>query len=174
MVDTFPVLYILMRNDLDSMNPGKAMAQASHASNAFIHNHGWYQETIVDGVKVSAKLVPKWKAQTKQGFGTVLVLAVNEHQMRFTVEAAKRYGLIADLVNDPTYPIRVDRDLTNYMMRPINDLEPFEIPNYPSGFQVPTWYDGFVTVPMDTCAYVFTDKNDPITNMLLGGYKLHP
>ena len=31
-----PVLYILMRTDMNSMNPGKAMAQASHASNAFI------------------------------------------------------------------------------------------------------------------------------------------
>lgn len=30
-----PVLYILMRNDLDSMNPGKAMAQAAHAANEF-------------------------------------------------------------------------------------------------------------------------------------------
>ena len=34
--ETYPVLYIIMRNDLDSMNPGKAMAQASHASNAFV------------------------------------------------------------------------------------------------------------------------------------------
>ena len=31
-----PLLYILMRNDMDSMNPGKAMAQASHASNQFV------------------------------------------------------------------------------------------------------------------------------------------
>ena len=28
------VLYIAMRTDLDSMNPGKAMAQASHAYGA--------------------------------------------------------------------------------------------------------------------------------------------
>ena len=36
-----PVLYILMRTDMDSMNPGKAMAQASHASNQFVAE---YQE----------------------------------------------------------------------------------------------------------------------------------
>ena len=35
--EVFPVLYILMRNDMKSMNPGKAMAQASHASNAFVN-----------------------------------------------------------------------------------------------------------------------------------------
>ena len=31
-----PVLYILMRTDMTSLNAGKAMAQASHATNAFI------------------------------------------------------------------------------------------------------------------------------------------
>ena len=30
-----PTLYILMRNDLASMNPGKAIAQGSHATNIF-------------------------------------------------------------------------------------------------------------------------------------------
>ena len=35
--DSNYVLYILMRQDLPSMNAGKAMAQASHASNAFIY-----------------------------------------------------------------------------------------------------------------------------------------
>ena len=34
------VLYILMRTDMDSLNPGKAMAQASHASNAFVYRWG--------------------------------------------------------------------------------------------------------------------------------------
>ena len=37
--ESFPVLYILMRKDLKSMNPGKAMAQASHAANAFVHSN---------------------------------------------------------------------------------------------------------------------------------------
>ena len=31
-----PILYILMRTDMTSLNAGKAMAQASHATNAFI------------------------------------------------------------------------------------------------------------------------------------------
>ena len=163
--DTFPVLYILMRTDLASMNSGKAMAQASHASNAFLHSNP----------EEPKGMLYDWCNATPQGFGTVLVLAVNERQMRFTVDAAKRYNLVADFVHDPSYPILVDRDLTRYMTKSVDDaLEPFEIPNYPSGFQNPVWYDGFVTVPMDTCAYVLADKNDPITGMLLGGYKLHP
>lgn len=32
------VLYILMRADLSNMNAGRAMAQASHASNQFIES----------------------------------------------------------------------------------------------------------------------------------------
>ena len=31
--DNKPYLYILMRTDLPSLNPGKAMAQAAHAAN---------------------------------------------------------------------------------------------------------------------------------------------
>ena len=44
-----PVLYILMRTDLNSMNPGKAMAQASHAGSAFANN-------AEPGYKVDEKL----------------------------------------------------------------------------------------------------------------------
>ena len=58
------VLYILMRTDMDSMNPGKAMAQASHASNAFVFRFG------------KENLVKQWQGETQQGFGTVLVLDV--------------------------------------------------------------------------------------------------
>ena len=49
------VLYILMRTDMDSMNPGKAMAQASHASNTFVFRFG------------KENLVKQWQGETKQG-----------------------------------------------------------------------------------------------------------
>lgn len=137
MNDTLPVLYILMRTDLASMNAGKAMAQASHASNTFV-----YEVNALDEEDPVWDLGQKWQAETDQYFGTVLVLAVNEQQMRFSVEAAKRYGKVADVINDPTYPLR-DGDTTHFL-------------------------------PLDTCGYIFCDKNDPITGMLLGGYKLHP
>ena len=37
--ETEPVLYILMRSDMVSLNPGKAMAQAAHAANCFTSNY---------------------------------------------------------------------------------------------------------------------------------------
>ena len=70
-----PVLYILMRTDMDSMNPGKAMAQASHASNTFVHS-------VEPGYNVDEALFDAWQKETQQGFGTVLVLGVNEIEMR--------------------------------------------------------------------------------------------
>jgi len=130
MTDTFPVLYILMRNDMDSMNAGKGMAQASHASNAFVF------ETV------HSALFEKWQHETKQGFGTVLVLEVNEAQMRTAATVADSLGFVSGVVHDPTYPLR----------------------------------DGEVChlLPIDTCAYVFGDKNDPMLNRLVGDFPLHP
>jgi len=143
MTDTFPVLYILMRNDLASMNAGKACAQASHASNALVHHFSLKKAGEREPISENSHaLFEKWEKETKQGFGTVLVLAVNECEMRFTVDAAERYGLVSGVVHDPTYPLR-DGSTTHF-------------------------------IPLDTCAYVFTDKNDPVTDLLLGNFPLHP
>ena len=133
----FPVLYILMRTDLESLNPGKMAAQASHASNAFVH--AWDErdhDSDVDDLGV------KWLTSTKQGFGTVLVLGVNEKQMRIAVEVAQQLEYPAEVIHDPTYPIR-DGEVCHFL-------------------------------PIDTCAYVFGDKDDPILKSILGNFNLHP
>ena len=145
--ETFPVLYILMRSDITSMNPGKAMAQASHASNAMVHK-------IRKGGKVPSKeltaLLNKWESDTKQGFGTCLVLdAGNEAAILETLKELKEFEravgsknavYAADIINDPTYPIR-DGDITHY-------------------------------ISFNTCGYVFLDKNSPIAE-LLRNFELH-
>ncbi len=95
-----PILYILMRTDLDSMNPGKAMAQASHASNQFVATLPKDAHDIYD----------EWLQCN--GFGTVLVLGVNEAQMRTSVAVANALDLVSDVVHDPTYPLR-DGDSTH-------------------------------------------------------------
>lgn len=132
-IETFPVLYILMRADMASMNSGKGMAQSSHAANAF----GLAMTSEPDN-----PLYRKWSSQTRQGFGTVLTLATNEAEMREVVKAANKLGFIADIVHDDTYPLR-DGEVTHYL-------------------------------PIDTCAYVFGDKNDPMMGFVLGDLPLHP
>jgi len=137
MDESFPVLYILMRSDLDSMNPGKGMAQASHAANAFM-------KTVDDGQPntTNQDLANKWRSETPQGFGTVLVLEVNELEMRSAVDIAKALGFIADVIHDPTYPLR-DGDFCHFL-------------------------------PLDTCSYIFGDKNDPMLNAVVKNFPLHP
>ena len=134
-----PVLYILMRTDLDSMNPGKAMAQASHASNAFV-NYDININTI-NGTEDNVFMREDWKNQTEQGFGTVLVLGVTESQMRTAVTVATVSNFVSGIVHDPTYPLR-DGDTTHF-------------------------------IPLDTCGYVFGDKDDLLLQSILGNFELH-
>jgi len=92
-----------MRTDLASMNPGKGMAQAAHASNAFIHD--WQGDGDVDA----------WQAQTSQGFGTTITLAVpTESAMVDMVAIADALGYPAGLVHDPSYPVR-DGEVTHLL-----------------------------------------------------------
>jgi peptidyl-tRNA hydrolase len=91
-----PTLYILMRTDMESMNPGKAMAQAAHAANAFIKN-----------ARDNGSATDDWEDSTDQGFGTTITLAVNsEVELRQAAHRASLDGFRADVVRDPTYPVR--------------------------------------------------------------------
>ena len=164
MTDTaFPVLYILMRNDLPSMNPGKAMAQASHASNAFVHYMSIERADEDDAVECE-DLCRMWQEQTPQGFGTVLVLSVSEEQMRAAVQVSQAVGLRAGVVNDPTYPYRVDAEVAKLIPDDANTLDPAPGGEFTTMFR-----------SEDTCAWVFApDKNDAMTQLVLGRFPLHP
>lgn len=98
MIDEYPnaTLYILMRQDMtDSLNAGKAMAQAAHAANQFVrdfgnaHTAGYYE----------------WMQQGR-GFGTTIVLGVDsEAELRHYLDNAGRLRHPADIVLDETYPV---------------------------------------------------------------------
>ena len=131
-MEQFPVLYVLMRTDLASMNAGKGMAQSHHCGSAFAKHMEKNKDPLYE----------KWFSETPQGFGTVLVLAVNEQQMRQAAKTAEMLQFVAGVVHDPTYPLR-DGDTTHFL-------------------------------PVDTCAYVFGDKNDPMLEAVVGNFPLHP
>ena len=133
-----PVLYILMRTDLASMNPGKAMAQASHAGSTFVHN-------AEPGYNVDEELFNAWQKETPQGFGTVLVLGVTEVQMRTAVAVAESFGVDkfpCEIIHDPTYPLQ-DGDTTHF-------------------------------IPVDTCGYIFGDKENITLQAILQNFEVHP
>lgn len=146
------VLYIMMRNDLSSMNAGKAIAQGSHASNAFVgHFHATMQEmnalpsTRENLLKAEAinKAFYEWENSTHQSFGTVLVLEADMKSIYNTVSVTKTLGYIAGVVHDPTYPI-VDGQVVHH-------------------------------IPLDTCGYIFVpDKEaDVMASNILKAFPLH-
>ena len=95
-------LYILMRTDMASMNPGKGMAQAAHAANSFVHDWG-----------ESSEYVTGWQKQTPQGFGTTITLAVpNEDKMSEMIAIAGALGYPVGTIHDPSYPVR-DGEITH-------------------------------------------------------------
>lgn len=89
------------------MCAGKAMAQASHASNAFI-KHAKEVDAYVDNVDI-------WEAETKQGFGTVLVLETWDWAKTvLDVTRLKDFMYVCGVVHDPTYPI-VDGSIVHHI-----------------------------------------------------------
>jgi len=85
-----PALYIFMRNDLDSLTSGRAMAQASHATNCCeeefkkcsagheVYSSGYsiHAKIMTERWSVLNQLYTKWKGD--KNFGTAIVLSVNE------------------------------------------------------------------------------------------------
>jgi len=100
----FPILYILMRSDLDSLNPGKGMAQACHAANM----------AVATGDLKGSKLVEEWESQTNDKFGTTITLDggswSNIQSILAEIDAKNWIKHGGDFfygnVLDPTYPVR--------------------------------------------------------------------
>lgn len=126
------ILYILMRNDLPSMNAGKAMAQASHASNAFVKKHS------------HTKAAKEWADETTQGFGTVIVLSANKKQL----DSAVHNSETSDVVVDPTYPYIVNSEIAELIDKENHTVDPI------------AKSDGTVVLHRKeiTCGYVFGTK----------------
>lgn len=82
-----PVLFLIMRNDLSSLNPGKLAAQAAHVANCAVKfaNRG---------------LVRRWEAQTPQGFGTTIVLGAPLSFINGRMPVSRQ-------VIDPGYPCQI-------------------------------------------------------------------
>lgn len=94
-----------MRTDMNSANAGKMMAQASHASNAFVNN----------AAKVG-KDISSWTQETNQGFGTVYVLdggSISNIEKKISMLWSMG-NILADLVVDPTYPL-IDGTAIHYL-----------------------------------------------------------
>jgi hypothetical protein len=89
---TNPCLYIIMREDLWDMNPGKAMAQASHATSDF-ENYEPSTGGIWDPLATWFEC---------RSFGTTIVLEAPMSDFERITASTAHNGV----VTDPTYPYR--------------------------------------------------------------------
>jgi len=138
-----------MRRDLDSMSPGRAMAQASHASNAFIKRFG------------KDKFVKKWQRETTQGFGTAIVLAVDMYQIRKAMIELNNHE-IKEVVVDPDYVISISSEIFPYIAS--DKMSMFE--------QVDGGKQYLFHRKEVTCAYIFGTREE--LELVLGHLTLHP
>jgi hypothetical protein len=154
MKEEFPIdyrLYILMRNDLDSMSHGRAAAQASHAANAFIHKYGKRSD------------VQRWQTQTTQGFGTAIVLSADELELDNVLTKAKSLKLPHEAVVDPDYGVKTTWELFKLL----------DTNKYTRYFSADTTDESAVMFFRSeiTCAYVFGVKQELAP--ILGHLKLY-
>jgi peptidyl-tRNA hydrolase len=119
-------LYILMRNDLASLNPGKACAQAAHAANQFVFEARHKADHLIDGLV-------EWQGETGHGFGTTITLEMDIRTIR---DVVRRMALIDDvhtgITHDPTYPVRdgevthlIPLDTCGYVFGPRDHVQGF-------------------------------------------------
>lgn len=99
-------LHIIMRTDMASMNPGKAMAHAAHAANDFDARIAHYMK---DDPLVAGYL--DWKDD--RSYGTTLAFGGKENDI-MTVTGSHFEDGMSGLVVDPTYPIR-DGEITHHI-----------------------------------------------------------
>ncbi len=93
-------LYILMRNDLPSLNAGKAMAQAAHAANHLTAE--WCDSSAV-----------KEYSNRDNPFGTAIVLSVDKATLIQRIRAASELEDIVPFgpVWDTTYPFNTTAEI---------------------------------------------------------------
>ena len=164
-----PYLYCLMRTDMDSLNPGKAIAQGIHAGHVFTYQMNrlkdqyaqvWtnpiifreYEEMKAEEeVKThgfynqnirNLTLFKQWEMTSLKtaGFGTTITLDIrDEKTLLDTVTAVRNYGYPAGVAHDDEYPVG-DGEITHL-------------------------------VPLNTCGYAFGDKDE--LAFILGHFELH-
>jgi len=144
--DIHPVLFIFMRTDMDSLNAGKAMAQAAHAANQMAKEMRDIEEK--GKKKGGCSLIAyfhKWEKEGN-GFGTTVVFNGDDLKYaKMTFEEMEQNDKIKQwrhgTVLDETYPLR-DGRRTHFL-------------------------------PIETCLWMFADNYDPELGEYLGRFSLH-
>jgi hypothetical protein len=151
-------VYVIVRNDLNSLNPGKAMSQCHHAGVQMMAKYSTtpiVKEYIDIGITQGAK-----------HFNTTIVLSgtlddIDTINMNSTHIGSTVFG---GIIVDPTYPFIVDDEISKL------------INTTPTVYPVKELGDGKVLWARTevTCSWYIGDRNDQEFKDLFDGLSLHP
>lgn len=152
-----PCLYMFVATHLESMNMGKAMAQASHCANAFVADNLINTSPFVDH-----SLIEEWMGTL--GFGTQVCLTSDDFESTFDdlEDWAGQYQFTFGSIIDPTYPFEVSPEVFK-MLR-----EQFKVGAQHRNGRI------LCTRPEMTAFYVFGDRDDPVFASKMKKFKRHP
>lgn len=154
------VVYVLVRTDLPSLNPGKAMSQVHHAGVQMMScggDHELVKNYIAQGM-----------SQGADHFNTTLVLGDSLDGINDRIMVARSRGdgvALCNTVIDPSYPYWVESlEIANL------------IPQDESTKIIKTMPHGHVLMVRKevTCAWFLGDRNDPRFRSIFEGLDLHP
>lgn len=94
-------LYILIRNDIPSLNPGKAIAQASHAVSQFMTKF--------------PEEAKEW-CEEADGFGTTIVMEGNKDNITHFIKSHGKKVPSGDII-DPTYPFYLQKEIIPFLAK---------------------------------------------------------
>lgn len=100
-----------MRNDLNSLNPGKACAQAAHAANCLSE---YFHRVDVKSYKNLIEKYDEWLGGDR-GFGTTIVLEANIDEINEVLAKADESYITSGSVIDTSYPIQ-DGKVTHHII----------------------------------------------------------
>ena len=98
-------LYVVVRQDLDSMGRGRAASQVAHSANQMVYEH-YIKDTATE---VSRKFVSDWMNQTPYGFGTQItkkVKTAGDLEDLLSKLSSQNYGdlpVVFGITIDPEY-----------------------------------------------------------------------
>lgn len=150
-------VYVLVRTDLPSLNPGKAMSQCHHAAVQMMAQHA--DKDIVQ------TYLQQGDEGGADGFNTTIVLGADLHQIMKTNLTADAGRYLHDTVIDPSYPFIVPS-------QEIADL----IPQDDAIKTVKVLDDGRVLMvrPETTVSWYLGDRNDNEFRSMFDDLNLYP
>lgn len=110
------IAYLIVRNDLPSMNPGKMAAQAFHAGNQIAQYCGVSGERPTgQRAELARSYLREGTQQGADGFNTTIGLEANGEQMKALLGKLDAYPYPYNAVIDPSYPFWMDEELIPFV-----------------------------------------------------------